>query len=164
MERISRNLRPGVLEHLGLIAALREISTQFAEQAGVPVKMVVGLIERLPDDIELTIYRILQEALKNSEKHAGAHHVTVKLNTTNGIVRLVIADDGIGFDPHRKPVRGKQKSGLGLVGMRERAAYVGGTLQIKSHHHDGTEIEVLIPLPAGSTRRRPKPTSKARDQ
>ena len=164
VERISRNLRPGVLEHLGLIAALREICTQFAEQAGVPVKMVVGLIERLPDDIELTIYRILQEALKNSEKHAGAHHVTVNLNVTDGLVRLVIADDGIGFDPQRRPVRGKQKGGLGLVGMRERAAYVGGTLQIKSHRHAGTEIEALIPLPPGSARRTPEPTSTGRDQ
>ncbi len=164
VERISRNLRPGVLEHLGLIAALREISTQFAEQAGVPVKLTAGIASRLPDDIELTIYRILQEALRNSAKHACAHHVTVNLNTTDGFVKLVIADDGIGFDPNSNRAGVKQKGRLGLVGMRERAAYVGGTLRINSHRRAGTEIEVLIPLPAGSTRRRPKPTSAGRDQ
>ena len=80
VERISRNLRPSVLDELGLVAALRATSTEFADRTGVSVKLAcVQLTARLPADTELTLYRILQEALKNVEKHARARHVTVRL-------------------------------------------------------------------------------------
>jgi two-component system NarL family sensor kinase len=143
VERISRNLRPSVLDQLGLAAVLRDTSTEFAQRTGVPVKLAcVQLIARLPADTELALYRILQEALKNVEKHARAHQVTVHLTKQGSFVQLAITDDGIGFD-HRARRKGK---GLGMLGMRERATYVGGTLKIKSARHAGTEIEVLIPL------------------
>jgi len=143
VERISRNLRPSVLDQLGLVAVLRDTSTEFAHRTGVPVKLAcVQLIARLPADTELALYRILQEALKNVEKHAHARQVTVHLTKQGAFVQLAITDDGIGFD-HRARRKGK---GLGMLGMRERATYVGGTLKIKSARHAGTEIEVLIPL------------------
>jgi two-component system NarL family sensor kinase len=143
VERISRNLRPSVLDQLGLVAVLRDTSTEFAHRTGVPVKLAcVQLIARLPADTELALYRILQEALKNVEKHAHARNVTVHLTKQGAFVQLAITDDGVGFD-HRARRKGK---GLGLLGMRERATYVGGTLKIKSARHAGTEIEVLIPL------------------
>jgi two-component system, NarL family, sensor kinase len=145
VERISRNLRPSVLDQMGLVAVLRDASTEFAHRTGVPVKLAcVQLIARLPADTELALYRILQEALKNVEKHARASRVIVHLTKQGAFVQLSITDDGIGFD-HR--ARRKGKGGLGMLGMRERATYVGGTLKIKSARHAGTEIEVLIPLP-----------------
>ena len=89
VERISRNLRPSVLDQLGLVAVLRDTSTEFAERTGVSVKLAcVELTARLPADTELALYRILQEALKNVEKHARARHVTVRL-TQAGRLRAV---------------------------------------------------------------------------
>jgi two-component system, NarL family, sensor kinase len=148
VERISRNLRPSVLDHLGLVAGLHDTSTEFANRTGVSVKMVcVKLIVRLPADTELALYRILQETLKNVEKHARAHHVTVHLTKPGDFVQLTINDDGMGFDPDHHPARRKGKGGFGLLGMRERAAYVGGVLKVKSVRRSGTEIEIRIPLP-----------------
>ena len=96
VERISRNLRPSVLDHLGLVAGLHDTSTEFANRTGVSVKLVcVKLIVRLPADTELALYRILQETLKNVEKHARAHHVTVHLTKPGDFVQLTINDDGI---------------------------------------------------------------------
>jgi PAS domain S-box-containing protein len=147
VERISRNLRPSVLDELGLVAVLHETSTEFADRAGVSIKLAcVQLAVRLPADTELTFYRILQEALKNVEKHAGASHVTVQLTKQGDIVQLTINDDGIGFDPDHHPARRKRNGGLGLLGMRERATYVGGALNVKSAPGQGTTITAQIPL------------------
>jgi signal transduction histidine kinase len=148
VERISRNLRPIVLDHLGLVAGLQDTSTEFTNQTGVPVKLVcVELPRRLPADTELALHRILQETLKNVEKHAHARNVMVHLTKPDNMVQLTIHDDGIGFDPAQHPARRKGQGGLGLLGMRERATYVGGTLTIKSVRRVGTEIEIRIPLP-----------------
>lgn len=148
VERISRNLRPSVLDELGLVALLRDLSTDFAEQTGVGLRLTsLQLATRLPADIELTLYRIFQEALKNVTQHARAQHVTVCLTLPGAFVQLAIKDDGIGFVPDQRPVRGKRHGGLGLLSMRERVTYVGGTLRVKSARRAGTEIEVRIPLP-----------------
>ena len=152
VERISRNLRPSVLDELGLVAVLRGTGTEFADRTGVSVKLAcVQLTARLPADTELTLYRILQEALKNVETHARARHVTVSLRQQGAFVQLVINDDGIGFDPDRHPAIRNGKGGLDLLGMRERANYVGGVLKVKSARGAGTEIEVRIPLPPIAT-------------
>ena len=153
VERISRNLRPGVLDQLGLDAVLRATSAEFTERTDVPVKVAcVPLAARLPADTELAIYRILQEALKNVEKHARARHVTVQLTMQGDSVQLVVKDDGIGFDAKHHEARRKGKRVLGLLGMRERAAYVGGVLTVRSARRSGTEIAVSIPLPPGASR------------
>jgi PAS domain S-box-containing protein len=150
--RISRDLRPSVLDHLGLIAGLHETSVDFANRTGVSVKLVcVKLATRLPADTELALYRILQETLKNVEKHARARHVTVHLTQFGDIVQLTIIDDGMGFDPEHPPVGRKGKGGFGLLGMRERAACVGGTLTVKSVRRAGTEIEIRIAVPSAVT-------------
>ncbi|MEI2723376.1 MAG: ATP-binding protein [Verrucomicrobiota bacterium] len=94
----------------------------------------------------MTLYRILQEALKNVEQHARARRVTVQLTRPDDDVQLVIQDDGIGFNPEPHPPRRNGKGGLGLLSMRERAIYAGGELKITSVRHAGTEIEVIIPL------------------
>jgi len=148
VERISRNLRPSVLDQLGLVAALRNASADFSDRTGVAIKVVcTQLILQLTADGELTVYRILQEALRNVEKHARARHVTVDLTQPDAFVQLVIKDDGVGFDPDQSRVKRKGKSGLGLLGMRERANYVGGSIELKSVLRTGTELTMRIPLP-----------------
>jgi PAS domain S-box-containing protein len=152
VERISRNLRPSILDQLGLLAVLRATGTEFAARTGVTVKLTgAPLTAPLTADTELALYRILQEALKNVEQHARAHHVTVALRQPGAFVELVINDDGIGFDAVHHAARRQGKGVLGLLSMRERAAYVGGTLTVKSGPRAGTEIEVHIPLPPVTT-------------
>jgi len=144
VERISRDLRPSILDQLGLAAVLHATSTEFAVRTGVAVKLsCTQLPARLPADAELALYRIFQEALKNVEQHARARKVTVGLKRQGAFVQLTIKDDGVSFDPGHHPAR--QKGGLGLLSMRERAAYVGGTLTVKSVRGAGTEIQVRIP-------------------
>jgi PAS domain S-box-containing protein len=147
VERISRNLRPSILDELGLVAVLRGTSTEFADRTGVSVKLAcVQLTARLPADTELTLYRIFQEALKNVEKHARARHVTVCLRKQGAFVQLAIKDDGIGFDPDHHPAKRKGKGGLDLFSMQERANYLGGALDVESALGKGTTIRAQIPL------------------
>lgn len=151
VERISRNLRPGVLEHLGLVAAVRAACTEFSNRTNVPVRLTwVELAGRLSENHELTLYRILQEGLKNVERHARAGRVIVRLSQPRGFVRLTIRDDGVGFDLQAGGRRGKARGGLGLLGMRERANYVSGVLKLQSRRGVGTAIEALIPAEPGS--------------
>ncbi len=152
VERISRNLRPSILDQLGLGAVLRTTCTEFAARTRVAVQLTgVPLPVPLTADTELALYRITQEALKNIEQHARARHVTVALRQPGACVQLVINDDGVGFDAVHHAARRKGKGVLGLLSMRERAAYVGGTLTVRSGARAGTEIEVRIPLPPGTT-------------
>jgi len=153
VERISRNLRPGVLEQLGLIDVLQNISTEFAKRTGASLKLVcMPMPARLPAVIELALYRIVQEALRNVELHARARHVTIKLKKPGNFVQLNIKDDGIGFDLDHLPARRKRKDGLGLISVRERATYVGGVLKVISARGIGTEIEIRVPLAATRAR------------
>lgn len=147
VQRIARNLRPSVLDELGLVPALRATSAEFVERTGVPVKLACEpLTARLPAEAELALYRILQKALENVEKHARARHVTVGLTQEGDFVQLTIKDDGIGFDMDQSPGRRKGKTDFGLLRMRERAAYVGGVLKVISLRRAGTTIEVQLPL------------------
>lgn len=154
VESISRGLWPGVLEELGLGAVMEATTSDFQERTGVSVKLSCApLPGRLPADTELTFYRILQEALKNIEQHSRAQHVTVRLTKPHAVVQLVIEDDGVGIDPEHHPTRRKGKVGLGLLYMRERALYSGGTLRVTSscHAHLGkTGTIVIVRIPAGS--------------
>jgi two-component system NarL family sensor kinase len=147
VERISRNLGPSLLDHLGLVAVLREARTEFTDRTGVSVTLAcTRLTARLPADTELALYRILQESLRNVEKHARARNVSLSLRQHGSYVQLVITDDGIGFDADLQPSKRNGKGGLGLLSMRERATYVGGMLKVSSVRRSGTEIDVRIPL------------------
>ena len=146
VERISRNLRPGVLNELGLVDVLRSDSSEFVKRTGLPLKVTCEkLTARLPAETELTLYRILQEALKNVEQHARAKNVAVHLKPLADGVELVITDDGIGFDPERLPSQRKAKRGFGLISMRERATSAGGALSVQSAAGQGTTITAQIP-------------------
>ena len=147
VERISRNLRPSVLDELGLVPVIRDTSTEFAERTGLILTLACAqLTARLPADTELTLYRILQEALRNVEKHARARRITVSLRPQDAFVQLLIVDDGIGFDPDHHTAKRNGKGGFGLLSMQERATYVGGALNIKSAPGKGTTIRAQVPL------------------
>jgi PAS domain S-box-containing protein len=156
VERITHDLGPSLLDNVGLAAVLGDARTEFADRTGVSVRLsCTQLTARLPAVAELALYRILQESLRNVERHAQARHVTVRLSQQGAFVRLAINDDGIGFD-HGGSSAARNGSGrLGLLSMRERAAYVGGAFSIKSVPRAGTRIEVLIPSarPTGTSSR-----------
>jgi signal transduction histidine kinase len=139
-------LRPAALDHLGLSAALRNLVTGWSERFGVQADFDVLGVEdvRLRRDVEANLYRIAQEALHNIAKHAGATRATVVLTQQDGHLALVIEDNGRGFHGGQTFPQGRD-TGLGLVSMRERAALVGGRLEIDSSADRGTSIYVRIP-------------------
>jgi len=147
VQRISRNLRPSVLDQLGLVAILRSDSAEFTKRTGVPLTVTcVALTTRLPAEAELAFYRIYQKALNNVEKYARARHVTVDLTRVGKFAQLVINDDGIGFDPDQRPTKRTAKPGFGLLSMRERVEMVGGRLIVESTPGKGTTIRADIPV------------------
>lgn len=144
VHKMARELRPSVLDDMGLEAALRRYVQDYRHLYGVEVDLVVlGIANgRLPAAVETTLYRIVQEALTNVARHAQANEVSVFLEQRNGRVRVIIEDDGQGFDP-QKLVKSER---LGLYGMRERAELLDGTLLIESEQGQGTTIIVEAPL------------------
>ena len=147
VRRISRNLRPSELDDLGLPPALRSLCAEFSERTGVPVDLSIArLPPSIPNDIELNLYRIVQEALGNVEKHARATRVELLLSREGSQLRATIRDDGRGFDAHAPPGKRTRPAGMGLVDMRERAAFVGGTCRLTTRPGQGTEIVVEMPM------------------
>jgi two-component system sensor histidine kinase UhpB len=144
--RISRNLRPSELDDLGLASAVRSLCAEFSERATIPVRLNISKLPAgLPADAELNLYRIIQEALGNIEKHARASRVSLDLERDASLLRIVIRDNGRGFDP-QAPRRKSKPPGMGLVDMKERAAFFGGTYHLHSAPGAGTEILVEMPL------------------
>jgi signal transduction histidine kinase len=149
---LALELRPSMLDDLGLLAALRQLHMGFQDRFHIAVDLeALGLgDERLPSEVEIALYRIVQEALTNVARHAHAETVSVLLERRKASVRLIVEDDGEGFDVSRVlgARRGYTSSDgkLGLYGMRERAALLGGTLTIESSPGMGTTIFVQVPL------------------
>ena len=142
VRQISHRLHPAVLEHFGLAAALRRYCAEFEEYRNINVTFSCeDSFERIPYQVALSLYRIVQEALCNAAKHAGAKEIIVTLNQTNGEIKLSIEDDGCGFDV----IKPNQNSGLGLISIEERTRLVGGRLSIDSQIGLGTRIEVAVP-------------------
>jgi len=147
VRRLSQNLRPSVLDDLGLEAAVRSLLDDFRERTGLAVDLACeGLEERLPAHVELVLFRITQEALNNVEKHAHARRLRVRLNRDRSTLELIIQDDGRGFDPARPEAAVKKKGGFGLANMRERASIVDGVFEVRSAPRGGTEVVVRVPL------------------
>ena len=140
-------LRPTVLEDLGLRAALTNYVSNWSKHFGIPARLHTrpSTDERLTSEIETMLYRLAQEALNNVAKHARAGHVDVVLERGSEYVSVIIEDDGVGFDPADPQTAG---DGLGLIGMRERAAMVGADLQIESTPGRGTTVIVRTPVVA----------------
>jgi signal transduction histidine kinase len=138
-------LRPPVLDNRGFSEALGEHARRFEQETGIAVDIGVGLMARLPQEIETILYRITQESLNNVAKHAKARQVTVTVDQVDdGRIRLRVRDDGVGFDASNT-AQLLREGHFGLAGMHERASLVDGTLEIGSIPGHGTTIEVRLP-------------------
>jgi PAS domain S-box-containing protein len=137
-------LRPTALDDLGLRAALENYVKDWSQRVNIRAEFhTTGLLDaRLPRDVETTLYRIAQEALTNIAKHSRAEHVEVLLERRPDHVLLVIEDDGVGFE---RPEARTPNQGFGLLGMQERAALVGATLEIESAAGEGTTVLLRMP-------------------
>jgi signal transduction histidine kinase len=141
VRRLAVELRPTALDDFGLVAALERLTESFAEQSRIPVDFQSALPpQRLPEEVETALYRIVQESLTNVVKHAHASRVSVLLTRRNGSVAAVVEDDGRGFDLSEVP-----DGGFGLLGMRERVAALGGRLELESGE-SGTTIVAEVPV------------------
>ncbi len=145
---LSRTLRPAALDEAGLVAAVKEHCRSFASRFGVRVDCeAVGLDDkRLPGELEVAFYRIVQEALTNAVRHGQAAAIQVLLQRQNGNVLAVIEDNGCGFDTHAWQDQNKDGTHLGLLGIRERTNLLGGRFNIESRAGVGTGIFVNIPV------------------
>jgi signal transduction histidine kinase len=143
---MSRRLHPSILDDLGLADAVASECAMFRKRDGIVVNYRVENISReVPPNVAVCLYRIVQEALRNISRHAGATEVAIALVGENQAIRLSIRDNGKGFDPGQKT----SKVGLGLDSMKERAYLIGGDFSAKSQPGQGTVIEVLAPLSRG---------------
>jgi len=151
VDRLTVELRPPVLDDVGLRGAIGSLLEQFSASSGIRADVhTTGTDDdRLPSQVETTCYRVLQEALTNVRKHSSAKSVSVILERTPEQVQLIVEDDGAGFDTDdtEDGARGR----FGLLGMRERVALVGGTFNIESTQGKGTALYVRVPLPRIAT-------------
>jgi len=144
VRQLAVELRPKVLDDFGLVAALERLTQSFGEQTGIAVhfqQVLPPTAGRLPPEVETALYRIVQESLTNVVKHARATSVSVVLTRKDDSVSVVVEDDGVGFEPGRT-----REGGIGLAGMRERVALLGGRLAIESRPGAGTTFVAEVPL------------------
>jgi signal transduction histidine kinase len=142
VRRLAVELRPSALDDFGLVPAVERLTETFREQSGIQVDLESLLgEERLPSEVETALYRVIQEAFTNVVKHSGAKRVSILLQRKNGAVVAVVEDDGSGFDP-----TGTREDALGLAGMRERVALVGGRLLVESASGAGTTLFAEVPV------------------
>jgi signal transduction histidine kinase len=142
VRRLALELRPKVLDDFGLVSALERLVETFREQTGIEVDLEPRLgDQRLPPDVETTLYRIMQEALTNVVKHAQAKRVSIVLTRRDGSITAVIEDDGRGFGEGQAG-----ENGLGLLGMSERIALVDGRLNVESSPGSGTTLSIEVPV------------------
>jgi signal transduction histidine kinase len=148
IDRISHALLPMAVAHLGLPQALAHHLEAWTAQTGITVVPRISRLgsRRFPVDVETTIYRIVQEALTNVHKHAGAKNVSLIAEVTREELRIIIRDDGAGFDVYA--LADDHKRMLGLRGMRERVALLDGDIQIESARGRGTTLYLSLPLGA----------------
>jgi signal transduction histidine kinase len=144
LRRLITELRPASLDTIGLEAALQALAEQQEQAAGFRVECDFDLPreeESRPTPIlETAVYRLVQEALNNVSKHSMAQRARLLVRASRGSIEIAVADDGVGFEPSLA------REGFGLVGMRERAALLGGTLEVTSTRGSGTEVRAEIPL------------------
>ena len=146
LQRLMTDLRPSHLDDLGLSAALRWYSSKIQEHSPLNIRVDIHGEEcDLDDAMKITIFRIIQECLNNIVKHAHATHVNIHLHFEEKKVRINVFDNGIGFDRDQVRQMRNNRPCLGLAGMEERAALLGGTVNVQSRPGYGTEVEALIP-------------------
>jgi two-component system, NarL family, sensor kinase len=152
VRQISHQLRPQMLDDLGLAPTLRWFTRAFERRTGIAVELAQSGCEeeRLHPDLESLVYRIVQEALTNTAKHAQAPSARIDLRRAGGRLRLTVEDRGRGFDVAAALDGAAEDRGFGLRGMRDRVQLFGGTLSVRSSAEAGTAVEVDVPLEGGS--------------
>jgi signal transduction histidine kinase len=147
LDRMLFELRPALLDELGLMPALRWYVAQMSDLWGFPISFEGSKVGRLPDHIELAAFRIVQEAVSNCARHARPTTVGVHVTSHDGSLHLEIEDDGVGFDVVQVAARARTGEAVGLEGMRERAEIAGGAFRVDSVPGRGTRVVAEIPLP-----------------
>jgi len=143
VQALSHELHPSILEHLGLVTAVRSFCRELSEQSGVVVEFTSRNIpDCLPREVSLSLFRLIQEALHNSLKYSGAGHFQVRMEKGASGIQLEVCDQGSGFDVGKV----RTKRGLGLISMRERIQLLHGTIHIDSKPDHGTRIYAWVPL------------------
>lgn len=153
LHRLAMDLRPASLDHLGLPVAIEQLVQGARERYGLDIRLRIAGFpaeDRLPDYVETSLYRIVQEALTNAARHARASNVDVILELRDGKCTVIVEDDGVGFDAGRVRPRGH----LGLMGMHERAQMLGGDIQIESRTGGGTTVAAEVPCDYSNIDRR----------
>jgi signal transduction histidine kinase len=144
LRRLITELRPASLDTIGLEAALQALAEQLQLAVGLEVDTDLEIPReeqaRPTPILETAVYRLVQEALNNVTKHSMARHADITVRATRGTIEIEVSDDGVGFEPNLV------REGFGLVGMRERAALLGGTLEVSSTRGSGTQVRAEIPL------------------
>ena len=143
--KIVHDLRPTALDDLGLVSAVRLHARNLLEASGVRLAFDAAGFghRRLPQAVEATAFRVAQEALTNIARHARASAATVSLRLRDGILTVLVEDNGVGFDPAQTSRTGRR---VGILGMEERASLIGGTLRIHSQPGQGTRVELTVPV------------------
>jgi signal transduction histidine kinase len=142
VRRVSNNLLPSVLQDIGLKRAIEKLCSEISQDSGMNISLDTEMYTKIANDkIKTTIYRIVQEAIHNAIKHSRASDMNIMLIQEVSRVRLIIDDNGVGFDTENIPHRGN-----GLYSMQERVSILGGSIIISSEIHGGTYIDVKIPL------------------
>lgn len=148
--RMAWELRPMALDHLGLRNAITQYLEEWSERSGLDIDLEITLGDRrLPGSVETALFRVLQEAITNVVKHSGADRVGVVLEAIDGEVRLIVEDNGRGFENDAGTVIALGRTHLGLLGVRERLALVNGNLEIESTPHGGTTVYACVPIEEG---------------
>ena len=147
LRRIFSGLRPAILDDLGLVPAIRWFARTNLEPAGIRVVIKAPSVPlQFSPAVTTTLFRIVQEAVSNIVRHAGAGSVTIVLQPNEATVSLKIEDDGRGFDPGHAARDAVESQRLGLLGIRERVELLGGQVQIESAPEKGTRLQVSIPM------------------
>lgn len=148
VHRISHNLHPSALVHLGLVSALRGLCHEFSEQTHIAIDFTTDVASvQTSQDVGIAFYRVTQECLTNIARHSGSRRALVALGGGSGVLHLTISDMGVGFDTERPP----SVVGLGLVSITERARMIGADVRITSAPSQGTTIALRVPMETGST-------------
>ena len=143
---VTNDLRPSLLDDLGLLPALRSLVAEFGERSGMRIELTApATLPALSDEAELALFRALQEALSNVLRHARAHAVDVGISLRRDGVLLEVRDDGQGLRSDATPERLERAGHMGLAGMRERIGALGGTVQLTGRPGTGALLEVLVP-------------------
>lgn len=146
LRHLSHELRPAILDDLGLAKALSFLAQGISSRSSIKVTVFGELRERPAARVELALYRVVQEAVNNAIRHAsGVSAISVRLRAKRSSIVCSIHNDGQGFDVD-KTLSDKKRQGLGLLGMRERVHSIGGSITIRSSPEEGTTIEVVVPL------------------